>query len=122
MSSYFLLQLALTIGLLVLIAFVIFVLAQVYRTLRRFEDLLTNLNEDLPSVLSKLQMTLDGVNSEIDCVEQLVAVFEEVSAGVQSTTGFVRRAVSSPFIRVAGFASGAGAALSRLARREKNND
>jgi len=122
MSSYFFLQLALTIGILALIVFVIFVLAQVYRTLRRFEDLLTNLNEDLPQVLSKLQTTLDGVNSEMDRVEQLVATFEEVSAGVQSTTGFVQRAVASPFIRVAGLASGAGAALSRLIRREGTED
>ncbi len=120
MSSYFFMQLVLTIGLLALIAFVIFVLAQLYRTLRRFEDLLVNLNEDLPPVLSKLQTTLDGVNSEMDRIEQLVATFEEVGAGVQSTTSFVRRAVSSPFIRVAGFASGAGAALSRLVGREKN--
>ena len=120
MSSYFFLQLALTIGLLALIAFVMLVLAQLYRTLRRFEDLLVNLNEDLPPVLSKLQTTLDGVNSEMDRVEQLVTTFEEVSASVQNTTGLVQRAVVSPFIRVAGFASGAGAALSRLVRRQKN--
>ncbi len=122
MSSYYFLQLALTIGLLALIGFVIFVLGQLYRTLRKFEDLLVNLNEDLPPVLSKLQTTLDGVNSEMERVEQLVATFEEVSASVQKTTGFVQRAVSSPFIRVAGLASGASAALSRLVRRETNKD
>ena len=122
MSWYFFLQLVLTIGLLVLIGFVVFVLAQLYRTLRTFEDLLNNINEDLPPVLGKLQITLDGVNSEMDRVEQIVASFQEVSATMQNTTGFVQRAVASPFIKISGFASGAATALSRLVHRNKKRD
>ena len=122
MSWYFVLQLALTVGLLVLIGFVVFVLIQLYRTLRTFENLLVNINRDLPPVLSKLQLTLDGVNSEMDRMEQLVTSFQEVSATVQSTSGFVQRAVTSPFIRIAGLASGAGATLSRLIKRGKRSD
>lgn len=111
-----------TVGLLGLIGFVIFVLAQLYRTLKTFEDLLVDLRKDLPPVLAKLQTTLDGVNSEIDRIEQLAATFEQVSTGIQSTTGAVQRVVASPFIKVAGLASGAGAALSRWLKHEGKED
>lgn len=120
MNRYFILQIILTVGLLVLIGFVIAVLIQLRKTLRTFDELLTNINQDVPSVLSKLQLALDGVNTEMEKVEQLVSSFQEVSDSVQNTTGFVQRAVATPFIRVAGLASGAGAIFARLVKRDKS--
>ncbi len=117
MGIYLVLQVILTLGLLVLIGFVAYALIALQRTLRTFDELLSNINKDLPSVLSKLQITLDGVNSEMDRVEQIVSSFQEVSSSVQNTTGMVRRIVSTPFIKLSGVASGASAAMSRLVRR-----
>lgn len=119
MSWYLILQLVLTVGVLILIGFIVFVLIQFSRTLRTFENLLININKDLPPVLTKLQLTLDGVNSEMDRVEQLVTAFQEVSTTVRGTTGFVQRVVASPFTRIASVASGAGSVLSRLIKRDK---
>lgn len=121
MSTYLLLQIALTLSLLTLIGFIIYVLMQVGRTLRNFDELLVTLNKDIPSILSKLQLTLNGVNTEMDRVEQIVSSFQEVSERVQSTTGLVRRAVSSPLIKVSSVASGASAALSKLIGRRGRN-
>ena len=119
MSLYEGLQILLIVGLLVLIAFVVFVMVQLHRTLSSFSVFLDNVNRDLPPLLSKLQQTLDGVNSEIDRVEHIVASFHEVSTTVQTTTDMVQKAVASPFIRVSSLASGAGAALSRLIKRDE---
>jgi uncharacterized protein YoxC len=121
MSWYFTLQLVLTVGLLILIGFIVFVLVQLYRTLRTFENLLTNINKDLPIILSKLQLTLDGVNYEMDRVEQVVASLQGVSATLRNTRGFVKRTVSPPFVKIAGVASGVGTAVSLLVKHDKKS-
>lgn len=119
MSSYFLLQLFLTVGLLVLICFIILVLIQFYRTLRRLEELIGIINKDMPSILDKLQLALNGVNSEIGKIEDLVASLNDVSATVRGTAELAKRAMTSPYVKAAGLAAGAGTVLSRLVRRDK---
>jgi predicted PurR-regulated permease PerM len=118
-SWYLALQVVLTLGLLALIGFVINVLIQLHLTLKTFNALLHNLNRELPSILIKLQIALDGVNSELDKVEEIVNSFHEVSAKVQNTTGMVQRVVTSPVIRVASILSGAKTAVSSLVGRKK---
>jgi predicted PurR-regulated permease PerM len=118
-SWYLVLQVVLTLGLLALIGFVINVLIQLHLTLKTFNALLHNLNRELPSILIKLQIALDGVNSELDKVEEIVNSFHEVSAKVQNTTGMVQRVVTSPVIRVASILSGAKTAVSSLVGRKK---
>jgi hypothetical protein len=118
-SWYLVLQVVLTLGLLTLIGFVINVLIQLHLTLKTFNALLHNVNRELPSILIKLQIALDGVNSELDKVEEIVNSFHEVSAKVQNTTGMVQRVVASPVIRVASILSGAKTAVSSLVGRKK---
>jgi uncharacterized protein YoxC len=118
-SWYLALQVVLTLGLLALIGFVISVLVQLHHTLKTFNDLLRNVNRELPPVLIKLQTALDGVNTELDKVQEIVNSFQEVGARVQNTTGMVQRVVTSPVIRVASIFSGAKTAFSSLVGRKK---
>src|SRR3990172_578247 len=112
-------QWLLTIGLLVLIAFIIYVLVQMHRTLSSLDEALQTVNRELPAILSKLQLTLDGVHSELDRVEDIVTSFHDVSAKVHKTTSLVQGAVASPVIRLVGLAAGARATLSNLVGRKK---
>lgn len=118
MSLYLALQLLVTIGLLALIGSIIYVLMQMHRTLSTLDATLQNVNRELPSILIKLQLTLDGVNSELDRVEDIVTSFHDVSTRVQNTTSLVQRVVASPVIRLAGLAAGARTTLSNLVGRK----
>ncbi len=120
MSWYLMMQWSLTIGLLILIAFVVRVMVQMYRTLASLDEALQTVNRELPSILVKLQLTLDGVHSELDRVEDIVASFHDVSAKVHKTTSLVQGAVASPVIRLVGLAAGARTALSNLVGRKKS--
>lgn len=107
-----------TVGLLALIGSVIYVLIQLHRTLSTLDETLRNVNQELPSILIKLQLTLDGVNSELGRVEEIVSSFHDVSNRVQTTTNLVQQAVASPVVRLAGLAAGARAALANLVGRK----
>ena len=119
MNWYLVLQVFLTVGLLVLIGVMVYALAQLSRTLRTLDELLGNVNRELPSILSKLQLALDGVNSELGRVEELVTSFQDVSLKVQSTTNLLQRAVATPALRLAGLAAGARATVANLVGRKK---
>ncbi|MDP1809000.1 MAG: DUF948 domain-containing protein [Actinomycetota bacterium] len=118
MSWYLVLQVFVTIGLLALIGSMIYVLIQLRRTLSTLDETLRNVNRELPSILMKLQLTLDGVNSELGRVEDIVSSFHEVSNKVQTTTSLVQRAVASPVIRLVGLAAGARTTLANLVGRK----
>jgi len=121
MSWYIVLQVLLTLGLLALIGSLIYVLLQLHRTLRSLDEVLQNVNRELPSTLIKLQLALDGVNSELGRVEDLVSSFHDVSAKVHNTTTLVQRVVASPVIRVASLVAGARTAFSNLLGRKKES-
>ncbi len=119
MNLYLYLQVALTLGLLVLIGFLVHVLIQLRRTLTTLDVMLQNIDSELPTILSKLQLALDGVNTEIDRVEEIVTSFENVRTKVGKTTNLVQRAFVSPGIKASGILSGAKVVLAGLLRRKK---
>ncbi len=119
MSLYLILQVALTLGLLVLIGFLIHVLIQLRRTLTTLDGMLQNVDSELPTILLKLQSALDGVNSEIGRVEEIVTSFQNVRAKVGNTTDLVQRAFVSPATKASGVLSGAKVVLAGLLRRRK---
>jgi uncharacterized protein YoxC len=116
---YVVLQLLLTAGLLVLIGVVIYVLMQLHRTLSTLDEVLQNVNREIPSILIKLQLMLDGVNSELGRVEEIVSSFYDVGAKVQNTTNLVQMAVSSPLEKLAGLATGARTTLAKIVGRTR---
>jgi len=118
-SLYLILQVALTLGLLVLIGFLIHVLIQLRRTLTTLDGMLQNVDSELPTILLKLQSALDGVNSEIDRVEEIVTSFQNVRTKVENTTNLVQRAFVSPAAKASGVLSGAKVILAGLLRRRK---
>ena len=120
MSWYLILQSALTLGLLALIGFIIYALIQLHRTLQTLDDVLKNVNRELPNVLIKLEHALDGVNSELERVDNIVSSFKDVSAKVQSTTSLAQRAVVLPVARLVSLVSGAQSAVSSLIGRKKS--
>ena len=119
MSLYLVLQAALTLGLLLLIGFVIHVLLQMNRTLRTLDDLLKNINKEVPAVLTKLELALDGVNFEIERVDDIVTSLNDVRAKVQNTSTLVHRAFSAPATKVSGLLSGFKTALGALLKSKR---
>jgi hypothetical protein len=74
--------------------------------LSRLNSILTDANREVVPLLTRIEGTLDGVNAELDKVEQITgSVAEMVKVAEQTTTG-VYGAVSKPVRQVAGFAAG----------------
>lgn len=120
MGWYLVLQTLLVLGLLILVGFVMAVLIQLRRTLVSVNELAKNVNTELVPLLSKAQVALDEVNSELARVDGIVNTFQEVSDRVQNGTDVAKKLISTPAVRLVGFASGARVAIANLVgRRQK---
>ena len=117
MSWYMVLQTVLVLGLLALVGFVIAVLIQLRRTLVSVDELAKNVNTELVPLLSKAQIALDEVNSELARVDGIVTSFQEVSDRVQTGTDVAKKLISTPAVKLVGFVSGARVAIASLVNR-----
>jgi uncharacterized protein YoxC len=91
------------------LGYALFRLAAVFR---RMTSILTDANKEVGPILTRLETTLDEVNSEIGKVDQITGSVATMIETVEHTTTAVHRAFSSPIKKVAGFAAGVSEAVS----------
>jgi uncharacterized protein YoxC len=93
-------------GLLVL--FMSLVLVNIFRVLESTKMLIDGIRTETVPLLSEVQVTVKGVNRELDRVDGLLGSVANITKSVERLTTVVENTVSSPLIKVA--AAGAGAA------------
>ncbi len=103
----------------ILTLFFVYVLIQLSKTLGSINELIKDVNKQVPSLLEKLQITIDEVNSELGQVGEIVKSVEEISDKVNTTTNVVQEIISSPLIKLASFSAGAKKAISTLIKEKK---
>ena len=74
--------------------------------LGRLNSILTDANKEVIPLLTRVEATLDGVNSELDKVDQITGSVAEMIKVAERTTTGVYGAVSKPVRQVAGIAAG----------------
>jgi uncharacterized protein YoxC len=102
--AYYLLWLVITLA----VAYAFVQLGLLLAQLRKRSDEV--INELLP-LMKNLNETLEDVNTELDRVNSVVERVEQLSEKVTHAVAVVREVLSSPLGKVAGFSSGARAAI-----------
>jgi hypothetical protein len=68
--------------------------------------MLHDVNGEVVPILSRLQTTVDEVNSELGKIDEITGSVVAVTETIEHTTTAVHSAISSPVKRVAGLAAG----------------
>jgi hypothetical protein len=101
------------------LAFALFRLGTVFK---RLSSILSNADTQVIPLLTRVGITLDGVNSELEKVDQITGSVAGIVRTAEQTTTAVQGAVSRPIRMVAGMAAGVKAGIgSFVARRRKEN-
>lgn len=120
MNIYLVIQLILATALILLIAFAIAVLIRAYTLLGSLNAAVSEVNKNLPEILSHLRQALLNLNMEIDKVEQIVGSIQDVREKVQATRNIFQKAVSSPLAKASAFFTGFKAVLTGLSKRKNH--
>lgn len=108
--SFFLVATALAIA---------YLLLKMGGTFSRINDFLKRLDEEVIPLLSKLQVTMDEVNSQLGKTDDMLGTLVDVTDKVESTTRAVQVAVTAPVKKVAGLSAGVSQAISSLLASQK---
>lgn len=101
------------------LAFALFRLGAV---LKRLTGILTKTDTQVIPLLTRVESTLDGVNSELGKVDQITGSVAGIVRTAEQTTTAVHGAVATPIRKIAGVAAGVNAGIaSFIARRRKEN-
>ena len=90
------------------LAYALFRLSGVFR---RLTAILTDANTRVIPLLTRVETTLDGVNSELGKIEQLTGSVAEIVRTAEQTTTAVHGAVAKPLKKAAGIAAGVRGAI-----------
>jgi hypothetical protein len=85
------------------LAYALFRLSGVFR---RLTAILSDANTRVIPLLTRVETTLDGVNSEIGKIDQLTGSVAEIVKTAEQTTTAVHGAVAKPVRKAAGVAAG----------------
>ncbi len=91
-----------------------YVLLKVGGTFGRINIFLKQLDEEVIPLLSKLQVTMDEVNSQLAKTDDMMGTLVDVTDRVETTTRAVQLAVTTPVKKVAGFSTGVSEAIASL--------
>jgi uncharacterized protein YoxC len=100
------------VGAVAVVLFVLFlipVLLRLRRTLDEVGHIVSETRPQTSSLLKKAQSTLDGVNSELENIEEITKETEVLVQRVGEASLAVERAIKSPVTRVGLLATGAAA-------------
>jgi uncharacterized protein YoxC len=90
--------------------------------LKRMTSILTDANTRVIPLLTRVESTLDGVNAELDKVDQITGSVVEIVKAAEHTTTAVHNAVAKPMRKIAGLASGVSEGVSSFfAGKRKEN-
>ena len=96
-----------------------YMLLKVGGTFSRLNVFLKRLDEEVIPLLTKLQVTLDEVNSNLEKADDMMGSLVDVTDSVESTTRAGQMAVTTPVKKVAGFSSGVSQAISTLLTQQR---
>lgn len=91
-----------------------FVLIKAGGTFTRLNIFLKRLDDEIIPLLSKLQVTMDEVNSQLGKTDDMLETLVDVTDKVESTTRAVQSVVSTPVKKVAGLSAGISETISSL--------
>jgi hypothetical protein len=84
------------------LAYSLFRLGSVFR---RLTNILTDANTQVIPLLTRVEATLDGVNSELTKIDQITGSVAEIVKTAEQTTTAVHNAVAKPMKKAAGIAA-----------------
>lgn len=99
-------------GLLVL--FLCVVLLNTFRVLESTKLLIDGIREETVPLLGEVKTSVTNVNKELDRVDGMVESAGKIMKSVEKVSSLVEHAVSSPLLKVIGFAAGVSKAASRF--------
>jgi uncharacterized protein YoxC len=91
-------------------AWVLFKLVQMLGITNRFLDEVRT--ETIP-LMTRVQTTMDHVNTELDRVDGILTAVESMSEKANAATKVVQEVVTSPIVKLIGVGAGAGKAYSK---------
>ncbi len=87
---------------------------------KRLADILSSVDSRVLPLLSRVEATLDGVNSELTKVDQITGSVAEMVKAAEETTTALHNVVAMPLRKVAGLAGGVSQSVRAfLAARRK---
>lgn len=90
-------------------------------TVRELTSAVEQVTDQTVPLLSSVNETVAGVNTELARVDAIVASVQHISGQAEGIADVVHTAVTNPLIKGIAFVSGAGTAM-RSARRRKSDD
>jgi hypothetical protein len=94
------------------LAYALFRLGSVFS---RLHKMLTDANARLIPLLTRIETTLDGVNSELDKVDEITGSVVGIVKAAEHTKSAVRAVVSAPVRKISGLLAGARGSLRSFA-------
>jgi len=86
--------------------------------LARVTGILQDVNEEVTPLLTRVEDTLDGVNSELGKVDEITGSVATMVKTAETATTAAESAVSKPIKKVAGYAAAAQKAVGSLFSKE----
>ena len=91
-----------------------FVLLKIGGTFGRINTFLKRLDQEVIPLLSRLQITMDEVNSQLGKADDMMGTLVDVTERVETTTRALQMAITTPVKKVAGLSAGVSEALTSL--------
>jgi uncharacterized protein YoxC len=92
-------------------------LIRLAQTLNRVDKLVEDTDREMVPLLSRAQVTLDQVNSELGKVDEILGSVVNVTTKVDATTNVVQTAVTAPAKKAAAFSAGVSQAVASFFAR-----
>jgi len=98
---------------------VVFSLFRLGTVFKRLSNILADANTQVIPLLTRVESTLDGVNSELGKVDQITGSVAGIVRTAEVTTMAVQGAVAKPIKKIAGLAAGVNAAVTSFVTRRR---
>ncbi len=108
------LEAALSFFLVVIALALAYVFLKVGGTFARMNVFLKRLDEEIIPLLSRLQVTMDEVNSQLGKADDMMGTLVNVTDRVEATTRAMQMAVTTPVKKIAGLSAGVSEAITSL--------
>jgi predicted PurR-regulated permease PerM len=113
---------AVAIALIILVAVVCVVMANLFRLLTRVADLVDGVTKETVPLLSDVDDTVKLVNHELGRVDGILATAEQISQTTGHVVNVVSETVTSPLVRLSAFAYGLRKAVGASADGEGDGE
>ena len=97
--------------------FTAWLLVQLVRTMGILNQFLDDVRVETVPLMTRLQTTMDHVNTELERVDGVLTAVESMSQKANSATKVVQEVVTSPIVKVIGIGAGAGKAYSKFKKK-----